>query len=70
MADTGTVKMRLTFWRGDKQPGDTVDVPADEVHRWKGFAEVVNDKKDDEAAKTAGEKNPTTGSQPQKAAGK
>ncbi|MDP9953165.1 MULTISPECIES: hypothetical protein [Streptomyces] len=63
------VKMKLTFWRGDKKPGDTVDVPADEVHRWKGFAEVV-DKKGDDAAKTAGEKNPTTGNVPQKAAGK
>ncbi|MYR48849.1 hypothetical protein GTY83_06985 [Streptomyces sp. SID4928] len=62
--------MRLTFPRGKQQPGETVEVPADEVHRWKGFAEVVNDKKDDEAAKTVGEKNLTTGSQPQKAAGK
>ncbi|MFD5940286.1 hypothetical protein [Streptomyces griseus] len=71
MADTGTVKMKLTFWRGNKKPGDTVDVPADEVHRWKGFAEPVkDDPKADEAAKTSGDKNPTTGSQPQKAAGK
>ncbi|MYX14387.1 hypothetical protein GTY67_13370 [Streptomyces sp. SID8374] len=65
-----TVKMRLTFPRGKAMPGETVEVPADEVHRWRGFAEVVDDKKADEAAKTAGEKNPTTGSQPQKAAGK
>ncbi|MFC9987874.1 hypothetical protein ACFXKV_04585 [Streptomyces globisporus] len=70
MSDRSTVRMRLTFPRGKQQPGETVDVPADEVHRWKGFAEVVDDKKADEAAKTAGEKNPTTGSQPQKAAGK
>lgn len=70
MSDRSTVKMRLTFPRGKQQPGEIVDVPADEVHRWKGFAEVVDDKKADEAAKTAGEKNPTTGSQPQKAAGK
>lgn len=65
-----TVKMRLTFPRGKQQPGETVEVPADEVHRWKGYAEAVDDKKADEAAKTAGDKNPTTGSQPQKAAGK
>ncbi|MFE3678721.1 hypothetical protein [Streptomyces griseus] len=65
-----TVKMRLTFPRGKQQPGETVEVPADEVHRWRGFAEAVDDKKADEAAKTAGDKNPTTGSQPQKAAGK
>ncbi|MFJ3141723.1 hypothetical protein ACIPJM_04630 [Streptomyces halstedii] len=64
------VKMKLTFPRGKQQPGEIVDVPADEVHRWKGFAEVVDDKKADEAAKTAGEKNPTTGNVPQKAAGK
>lgn len=70
MADDNTVKMKLTFPRGKQLPGETVEVPADEVHRWKGFAEVVDDKKADDAAKTAGEKNPTTGSQPQKAAGK
>ncbi|MFC8704081.1 hypothetical protein ACFUIV_18095 [Streptomyces anulatus] len=65
-----TVKMKLTFPRGKQLPGETVEVPADEVHRWKGFAEVVDNKKADDAAKTAGEKNPTTGSQPQKTAGK
>ncbi|MFJ6363431.1 hypothetical protein ACIQIE_19905 [Streptomyces globisporus] len=70
MSDRSTVKMRLTFPRGKQQPGEIVEVASDEVHRWKGFAEVVDDKKADEAAKTAGEKNPTTGSQPQKAAGK
>ncbi|MGQ4338068.1 hypothetical protein ACN6LF_001864 [[Kitasatospora] papulosa] len=65
MANSSTVKMKLTFWRGDKQPGDTVEVPADEVHRWKGFAEVVED-----TPKAATDKNPTTGSMQQKAAGK
>lgn len=66
-----TVKMKLTFPRGKQQPGEFVDVPADEVHRWKGFAEVAkDDPKADEAAKTAGDKNPTTGSVQQKAAGK
>ncbi|WP_435285241.1 hypothetical protein [Streptomyces bacillaris] len=65
-----TVKMKLTFPRGKKMPGEIVEVAADEVHRWKGYAEVVDDKKTDEAAKTAGDKNPTTGSVPQKAAGK
>lgn len=70
MADDNTVKMKLTFPRGKQLPGETVEVPADEVHRWKGFAEVVDNKKADDAAKIAGEKNPTTGSQPQKAAGK
>ncbi|MEU6058002.1 hypothetical protein [Streptomyces sp. NPDC047097] len=69
MADDGTVKMRLLFWRtvdGEtKAPGDTIEIPADEVHRWKGFAEPAGD-----APKDAGEKNPTTGSQQQKAAGK
>ncbi|MGW9299583.1 hypothetical protein ACWHA3_01995 [Streptomyces cyaneofuscatus] len=65
-----TVKMKLTFPRGKQMPGEIVEVAADEVHRWKGYAEVVDDKKADEAAKTAGDKNPTTGSVPQKAAGK
>ena len=41
MADTGTVKMRLTFWRDGKKPGDIIDIPADEVHRWKGYAQPV-----------------------------
>lgn len=70
MADRSTVKMRLTFPRGKQQPGEFVEVPADEVHRWTGYAKVVDDKKADEAAKTAGDKNPSTGSVPQKAAGK
>ncbi|MFD8771451.1 hypothetical protein [Streptomyces sp. NPDC059916] len=41
MADGDTVKMELTFWRGDKNPGDVIEVPADEVHRWEGFAKRV-----------------------------
>lgn len=45
MADGDTVKMKLTFWRGDKKPGDTVEIPADEVHRWKGFAVQVDEPK-------------------------
>lgn len=43
MADGDTVKMTLTFWRDGKAPGDTVEVPADEVHRWKGFAVLAGD---------------------------
>lgn len=43
MADSDTVKMQLTFWRDGKQPGDIVEVPADEVHRWKGFAVPAGD---------------------------
>ncbi|MEU0098260.1 hypothetical protein [Streptomyces sp. NPDC006267] len=71
MADRSTVKMKLTFPRGKQQPGETVEVPADEVHRWKGFAELVKDEpKADDAAKTAGDKNPASGNVPQKAAGK
>ncbi|NEB42258.1 hypothetical protein [Streptomyces sp. SID14515] len=65
MSDRSTVKMRLTFPRGKQQPGEIVDVPADEVHRWKGFAVPAED-----TPKATTEKNPTTGSQPQKAAGK
>lgn len=66
-----TVKMKLTFPRGKQQPGEIVEVAADEVHRWKGFAEVVkDDPKVDEVAKTTGDKNPTTGNVPQKTAGK
>ncbi|WP_145503138.1 hypothetical protein [Streptomyces sp. CFMR 7] len=66
-----TVKMKLTFPRGKAMPGEIVDVPADEVHRWKGYAEPVEDApKADEPAKTSADKNPTTGSVPQKAAGK
>lgn len=43
MADGDTVKMRLTFWRDGKNPGDLIDVPADEVHRWTGFAVLADD---------------------------
>lgn len=43
MADGDTVKMKLTFWRDGKKPGDVVEVPADEVHRWKGFATPLED---------------------------
>ena len=42
MADGDTVKMKLTFWRDGKQPGDIVEVPADEVHRWTGFAKLAD----------------------------
>lgn len=45
MADGDTVKMKLTFWRDGKKPGDLVDVPVDEVHRWKGFAVLVDEPK-------------------------
>ncbi|MFJ6729370.1 hypothetical protein ACIQPQ_31160 [Streptomyces sp. NPDC091281] len=38
MADGDVVKMRLTFWRDNKKPGDVIEIPADEVHRWDGFA--------------------------------
>ncbi|MGW5291480.1 hypothetical protein [Streptomyces bacillaris] len=65
-----TVKMKLTFPRGKQMPGEVIEVAADEVHRWKGFAEPVDDKKADETAKAPADKNPTTGSVPQKAAGK
>jgi hypothetical protein len=64
MADT--VKMRLTFPRGKQMPGDVIDIPADEVHRWKGFGELA-----ETAPKAApAPKAPTTGSEPAKAAGK
>ena len=43
MADGDVVKMKLTFWRDDKKPGDVIEIPADEVHRWKGFAEQVGE---------------------------
>ncbi|WP_416476939.1 hypothetical protein [Streptomyces sp. LKA04] len=43
MADGDVVKMKLTFWRGDQPPGTVIEVPADEVHRWKGFAEQVGE---------------------------
>lgn len=46
MADGDVVKMKLTFWRDGKKPGDVIDVPADEVHRWKGFAVSVEDTTD------------------------
>ncbi|MCX5145085.1 hypothetical protein [Streptomyces sp. NBC_00338] len=45
MADTDLIKMRLTFPRGKQQPGEIVDVRADEVHRWKGFAVAVDEPK-------------------------
>lgn len=54
MADGDTVKMKLTFWRDGKQPGDVIDVPVDEVHRWTGFAKPV-----DEAKPTAKAPTPT-----------
>jgi hypothetical protein len=43
MADGDVVKMKLTFWRDGKVPGDVIEIPADEVHRWKGYAEQVGD---------------------------
>jgi len=43
MADGDVVKMKLTFWRNDKKPGDVIEIPPDEVHRWKGFAEQVGE---------------------------
>lgn len=43
MADGDMVKMKLTFWRDGKKPGDLIDVPVDEQHRWKGFAVPVED---------------------------
>ncbi|MFM9616859.1 hypothetical protein ACKI14_02715 [Streptomyces turgidiscabies] len=43
MADGDTVKMKLTFWRDGKKPGDVIDVPVDEVHRWTGFAKPVDE---------------------------
>ncbi|MEU0783545.1 hypothetical protein ABZ341_18465 [Streptomyces sp. NPDC006173] len=43
MADGDTVKMKLTFWRDGKNPGDLIDVPADEVHRWTGFAVLAGE---------------------------
>ncbi|GHJ04819.1 hypothetical protein TPA0906_66840 [Streptomyces olivaceus] len=42
MTDGDTVKMKLTFPRGTQKPGDLIEVPADEVHRWKGFAKPVD----------------------------
>jgi hypothetical protein len=42
MADGDLVKMELTFWRDGKEPGDVIEVPADEVHRYKGFAKLVD----------------------------
>lgn len=45
MADGDTVKLTLTFWRDGKEPGDIVEVPADEVHRWKGYAKPVSEPK-------------------------
>ncbi|MFG3136128.1 hypothetical protein ACGFZA_07880 [Streptomyces sp. NPDC048211] len=70
MADTDLIKMRLTFPRGTQQPGEVIDVRADEVHRWKGFAEPVGDAPKAEASKPDADKNPSTGSVQQKAAGK
>lgn len=70
MADCDTVKMRLTFWRDGKQPGDVIEVRADEVHRWEGFAKKVEDTSKTESSKAQTDSNPTTGSQQQKAAGK
>lgn len=43
MADGDVVKMKLTFWRDGKVPGDVIEIPADEVHRWKGYAEQVGE---------------------------
>jgi hypothetical protein len=43
MADGDVVKMKLTFWRDQQPPGTVIEVPADEVHRWKGFATQEGD---------------------------
>ncbi|WP_420032233.1 hypothetical protein ACN2WE_05065 [Streptomyces sp. cg28] len=43
MADGDVVKMKTTFWRDTQPPGTIIEVPADEVHRWVGFAEQIGD---------------------------
>lgn len=58
MADGDMVKMKLTFWRDGKAPGDVIEVPADEVHRWTGFA--VRDDAPAPAAATAADDTKTT----------
>lgn len=60
MADGDLVQMRLTFWRDGKKPGDLVDVPADEVHRWKGFAEPTG-----ESTPSGGTTTPTDATTPE-----
>ncbi|MFJ1648012.1 hypothetical protein [Streptomyces sp. NPDC088258] len=42
MSDNHLVKLRLTFWRGDKQPGDTFEVRPEDVNSWKGYAVPVD----------------------------
>lgn len=53
MSDPDLVKLQLTFWNGDKKPGDVIEVRAEDVKSWKGYAVPA----DDTAAKTA-EKTP------------
>lgn len=60
MADPGDlVTLKLIFWHGTKQPGDTVEVRRDEVRSWHGFAVPVEDetelaKSDDTETAAAG----------------
>ncbi|TFI30164.1 hypothetical protein [Streptomyces sp. 4R-3d] len=49
MSDPDLVKLRLTFWNGDKKPGDVIEVRREDVASWKGYAVPV----DDTAAKSA-----------------
>lgn len=54
MADPAEqVTLKLTFWHGTKQPGDTVQVRRDELPAWRGFAVPVEDKPETNADDTA-----------------
>ncbi|MFD3520412.1 hypothetical protein [Streptomyces sp. NPDC058653] len=49
MSDPDLVKLKLTFWNKGKKPGDVIEVRAEDVKSWKGYAVPV----DAPAAKSA-----------------
>jgi hypothetical protein len=44
------VKLRLTFWNGDKKPGDVIEVRPENVNSWRGYAVPANSKAEKAAA--------------------
>ncbi|MFJ2110623.1 hypothetical protein ACIOEX_01620 [Streptomyces sp. NPDC087850] len=66
MPDNHLIKLRLTFWHGDKAPGDVIEVRPENAASWKGYAVPV-----DAAAEKAVDKAPAkTVTEPPKSAAK
>lgn len=72
MSGADMVRMKLIFWHGTKAPGEVVEVRADEVASWYGYAERLPDEEQpepeesrdpDKAGAPAAAPRPATGAQ-------